>query len=167
MRMSAKEGRAKTFDDPSVGDYALEGTHEVNGVECEPAFQLIKEHVKKYTPEKASDISTVPVKTIERVAKEFAEAASIGSTITIQGEILPFRPAAIVLFRGMNAHANSYNSIAAAYLLSSIVGANGVPGGSIGWPTWFNVLPDTGWPNYKPTPDSDGMLISGWWWDSS
>jgi molybdopterin-containing oxidoreductase family molybdopterin binding subunit len=160
----AKEGRAKTFDDPSVGDYALEGKYEVNGVECEPAFQLIKEHVKKYTPEMASDISTVPAETIERVAKEFAEAASIGSTITIQGKILPLRPAAIVLFRGMNAHANSYNSIAAGYLLSSIVGANDVPGGSIGWPTWFNGLPDTGWPNYKPTTDSDGMLISGWWW---
>ncbi|MFC1815933.1 molybdopterin-dependent oxidoreductase, partial [Thermodesulfobacteriota bacterium] len=105
-----KDGQAKAFDDPGGGDYALEGKYNVNGVECEPAFQLIKEHVKKYTLALASEISTVPAETIERIATEYAQAASIGSTVTIQGKTLPLRPAAIVLFRGMNAHANSYNS---------------------------------------------------------
>ena len=159
-----KEGKAKPFDDPKVGEYALEGKYNVNDVDCQPAFQLIKEHVKKYTPEMASEISTVPAETIRRVANEFGEAASIGSTITIQGKTLPLRPVAVLLFRGMNGHANAWNSIAAVYLLCSIVGANDVPGSAIGWPTQFFGLPNTGWPHWELKTDKDGMIYDGWWW---
>ncbi len=157
-------GMAKAFDDPTVGDFALEGTYEVSGVTCTPAFSLIKEHVRKYTPEMAAGISTVPAETIRRIAREFVEAASIGSTVTIQGKTLPLRPVAVVTFRGMCGHANAWNSIAAAYLLNAIVGANDVPGGAIGWPTRFHGMPETGWPNYHPRADKDGNLLGGWWW---
>ena len=54
------DNKAKVFNDPTIKDFALEGTYTVNGVKCSPAFQLIKEHVKQYTPEAAEKESTVP-----------------------------------------------------------------------------------------------------------
>ena len=38
---------AKTFNDKTLKDYALEGTYTVNGVQCKPAFQLLKERVER------------------------------------------------------------------------------------------------------------------------
>ena len=49
----------------------------------------------------ASKVSEVPAETIRRIATEYAEAAQIGSTITIDGHQLPFRPVASVTFRGV------------------------------------------------------------------
>ncbi len=163
----AQEGKAKPFDDPNIKDYVIEGKYQVNGVECQPAFQLLKEHVKKYTPEMASEITTIPPQTIRRIATEFAQAASIGSTITIQGKTLPFRPVAAILFRGTNGHKNSFNTIGAIYLLNEIMGANDVPGGAIGWPTRSEGFPETGHPKWAPSADEEGFLISGWWWGPS
>ncbi len=81
----------KVYDDPTVADYAIEGNYSINGMECRPAFQLFKEHLKQYTPEMASKISEVPSETIRRIATEFAAAAQIGSTVTIEGHQLPFQ----------------------------------------------------------------------------
>lgn len=102
------EGRAVPHDDKDIPnyvaardiDYALEGEFEVNGIKCQPAFQLIKEHLKIYTPEMASQVSTVPADTIHRIAMEFAQEAKIGSTVSIDGHEVPFRPVSAVLFRG-------------------------------------------------------------------
>lgn len=159
----AGEGKAKVFDDPGVKEYALEGKYTVNGIKCEPAFQLLKEGVKKYTPEMASEISTVPAATIRRIAAEFGQAAGIGSTINIQGKTLPLRPAAALLFRGINGHRNAFNTVGAINLLNEIVGANDVPGGAIGWPTRFLGFPETGHHQLTPSADPEGFLISGWW----
>ena len=41
----AEEQRAKVYDDPSIRRYALLGEYVVHGVECHPAFQLIKDHL--------------------------------------------------------------------------------------------------------------------------
>src|SRR3990172_13039560 len=64
----AGESRAKVYNDATIVDYALEGVYEVGGVLCQPGFALLKEHVKKYTPEVASGISGVPAATIRRLA---------------------------------------------------------------------------------------------------
>ena len=53
----AGEGKAKVYDDPTIKDYALEGSYEVRGVKCHPAFQLVREHLKNYTPQMASKVS--------------------------------------------------------------------------------------------------------------
>ena len=53
------DGKVKTFDDPTIKDYALEGKYQADGKSYEPAFQLLKEHVKKYTPEKAEEITAI------------------------------------------------------------------------------------------------------------
>jgi anaerobic selenocysteine-containing dehydrogenase len=154
-------GKAKTFDDPSIGDYALLGDYEVNGVKCQPSFQLVKEHVKQYTPEFASQESTVPAETIRRIAREFGEAAMIGSTIEIQGEKLPFRPVASAMFRGGEGHTNSAHSYCALCLLNTIVGAMDVPGGTLGWPPMILGHPETGRFRVIPYPCKDGMLTAG------
>ena len=125
------EGRAKRWDEP-VGDYALEGTFEVNGVSCQPAFQILKDHVRKYDPAKVSEITTIPADTIRRVAREFGGAANIGGTINIKGRELPYRPASIAYYRGLSAHKHSMLSGLAVETLQVIIGGIDVPGGLLG-----------------------------------
>ncbi|MDP6501938.1 MAG: molybdopterin-dependent oxidoreductase, partial [Dehalococcoidales bacterium] len=134
MVWDAGEGKAKVYDDPTIKDYALEGEYEFRGIKCQPSFQLLKEHLKQYTPEMASRASTVPAETIRRIATEFAHEAQVGSTITIDGHNLPYRPVAAVVFRGGQGHENAYHICSAVGLLSSLVGAVEVPGGTTGWP---------------------------------
>jgi molybdopterin-containing oxidoreductase family molybdopterin binding subunit len=80
----AGAGRPKPYDDPTVQECALVGSYVVGeGLTCQPAFQCLADHVKRYAPEEVKKISTVPAKTIRRLAREFGEAAGIGSTITL------------------------------------------------------------------------------------
>jgi len=64
--------------------------------------------------------------TIRRIAKEYGEAAMIGSTIEIKGEKLPLRPVSAVMF-AWQGHTNSAHSYSALCLLNAIVGAMDVP----------------------------------------
>ncbi len=153
--------KARTFNDPGIGNYALLGNYEVNGVRCQPSFHLVKEHVKQYTPEFASKESTVPAATIRRIATEFGQAAMIGSTIEIKGEKLPFRPVSSVMFRGGQGHTNSAHSYCALCLLNAVVGAMDVPGGTLGWPPMVLGYPETGRFKVIPYPCKDGMLTAG------
>jgi len=161
-----KEERAVPYDYRGIPDfatareidYALEGEYEVNGTKCWPAFHLIKEHLKSYTPEMASQISSVPAETIRRIATEFAKAAQVGSTVIIEGLELPYRPAAATLFRGGEGHENSFQSCFAVALLNLIVGAADVPGGALGWPARSLGHPKTGKFVFSPYKGLDGLL---------
>jgi len=160
------EGRAVPHDDKDIPnyetareiDYALEGEFEVNGIKCQPAFPLIKEHLRKYTPEMASQVSTVPADTIHRIAMEFAQEAKIGSTVSIDGHEVPFRPVSAVLFRGGEGHENSFQTCFAVSLLNSIVGGADVCGGTLGWPARSLGYPDTGKFAFSPYRGLDGFL---------
>jgi len=134
MVWDAGEGKAKVYDDPSIQDYAIDGEYEYNGIRCQPSFALLKEHLKQYTPEMAAEASTVPAETIHRIATEFATEARVGSTIAIDGYTLPYRPVAAIVFRGGQGHENSYHTCYAISLLSALVGAMEVPGGTVSWP---------------------------------
>jgi len=90
-----------------VIDYALEGSYKIDGVESHPSFHLLKENLRKYTLEWVSNISGVAADTIRRIATEFAHAAQVGSTITIDGHQLPLRPVSSVTLRGGIAHENA------------------------------------------------------------
>jgi molybdopterin-containing oxidoreductase family molybdopterin binding subunit len=162
------DGKAKTFDDESIKDYALEGSFEVDGTTCHPSFQLLKEHVRKNYPlDKVEKISSVPEATIRRVAKEFAEHAQIGSTIAIDGKELPLRPSAAIFFRGSQGHVNSGWNCLEIDLLNHIIGAADVPGGAMGHgPPVSQGHPDTGKPDTVPYPCPDGlMVVKGWVYD--
>jgi len=157
----AGDNKAKVYDDPSISDYALEGSYEVRGIKCQPAFQLVREHLKEYTLEMASKVSTVPAETIHRIATEFANAASVGSTITIDGHELPLRPASAVLFRGGQGHENSRHTCFAVALLNQIVGSAEVPGGTLGLgPSRSLGYPGTGYVSWSPYKGVDGFLES-------
>ncbi|MFO7750338.1 MAG: molybdopterin-dependent oxidoreductase [Desulfobacteraceae bacterium] len=156
-----KEQTIKEFDDPSIAaweDFALEGEFTWQGESVRPCFEALKEHLKQFTPQWASNISTVPVGTIVKIAKEWVDHAQIGSTITIDGKNFPFRPVSSVTFRGAQGHSNGIHQVAAIDLLSQLVGAEDVPGGTMGWPSKRRKYPG-GQYERMPKVGPDGVLI--------
>lgn len=125
-------GSAKPFDDETVQDYAIEGAFDVGGKPCRPAFELLKEHLKKYDVATVSRITSVPPETIRRFAKEFGEAAQVGATIEYEGHTLPLRPACIETKRGGSHHKNGFWNVYSIILPNIIVGAMNAPGGLLG-----------------------------------
>ena len=124
---------AKTYDDPGIKDYALFGAYETSGGSGRPAFHIFKEHIRQYTPEWAAQISSVPAPTIRRVAREFGDAAQIGSTIAIDGVTYPYRPASVGGYRGLGAHTNGFHSCWAMEMINMLVGATRAVGGARAW----------------------------------
>lgn len=124
----AAENKAKVYDDPSVKDFALEGSYTVNGKTCCTAFEMLKERVKEYTPEKMSTPMDIPAATIRRLAKEWVDNAQIGSTITIDGVNFPYRPVAVSIEQGAKCHVDDYHVVMASKILSILVGATDCPG---------------------------------------
>ena len=125
-------GEARKYDDKKIQDFSLEGEYEVQGVVCRPAFALIREHLKKYDLEYASEITSVPVRTIQRLARDFGQAARIGDTITMGGQTMPLRPAAVETKRGGTTHKNGYWNVFSINFLNILVGGMNVPGGLLG-----------------------------------
>ena len=156
--------KARTFDDPDIGDFDLDGTHEVNDIKCHPAWQLLKEHFKKYTPKKASEISGVPAATIRRIATEYAQAAMVGSTITIDGKQLPYRPVAVQHIRAAVTHTNATHTVFALDLLLHVLGAANVPGGMSSVSVECHGYPGTGLPYLGVTKCPDGFVTIGDKW---
>ncbi len=132
---------------------ALEGRHPVGGAQCPTAFQLLKEHVKTYTPERASEITSVPAATIRRIAKDFGEAAKIGSKIVIDGKELPYRPAAIKPFNGVMRHSHATLTGLSVLLLNLVIGGMYVPGSYRG----TNLLGPNG--VWRDHTEEDGLLV--------
>ncbi|MCC6473396.1 MAG: molybdopterin-dependent oxidoreductase [Burkholderiales bacterium] len=156
-------GKARPYTDLDSADMALEGDFEAGGARCQPAFQKLTEHLRKFTPEWAQEISTVPAANVRRLAREFADHARIGSTIAIDGATLPYRPVAAITFRGAQGHVNSIYNFIAIDLLNHLVGAADVPGGCLGFNPACDGHPDTGRPSYAPTPGPDGLMVTGAW----
>ena len=156
----ATAGRARPFDDEGV-DMAVGGTYAVDGEECRPVFQLLREAVCKWTPEAAAEVTTIPAETIRRITREFGEAARIGHTVSIDGHELPLRPAAAVYSKGTHGHDNAWPTSLAIGLLNEVVGAINVPGGLLGCnPVSFG-HPQTGLPRWALAADRDGLLQCG------
>jgi len=129
----ATDGTAKPFD-AGAGDVALTGEYEVHGVTCRPAFQVLKDHVRRYTPEYVEEVTTVPADTVRRLAREYGEASQVGATIEIDGTTLPYRPATVVWYRGLSAHKHAMLTGLAVILLPTLMGALDVPGGFLSDP---------------------------------
>ena len=157
------DGRAKPFDAPHLRQPALEGTFVIQGVWTRPAFALLREQVSTYTPELAERITSVPAATIRRIAREYGEAARIGSTIVLGGKTFPYRPVAVMYFKGAQGHRNALLSSLALELLTEVVGASNVPGGVLGMNSCSLGRPESGRPAWIPSADRDGLLITGTW----
>ena len=127
----AKEQRPRSYDEEGIEDYALEGEFVVDGIRCVPSWVLMRERFAEYTPENVAERTAVPAETTRRIATEFAKAARIGETITIDGKELPFRPVATYNIRSAGTHKNGFHTIYAMDLLNQIMGAANVPGGIV------------------------------------
>jgi anaerobic selenocysteine-containing dehydrogenase len=137
-----EDNAAKTFDDPSIKDFALEGNFQVGESSATPAFALLKEHLKEYTPEWSEEITTISAATLRRITQEFVQAASIGSTVNIDGMTLPLRPACIVTGRGSTNHYDGHMAAFYVQVINILVGAMDVPGGSQGQEFGTRLKPD-------------------------
>ncbi len=157
------DSKAKPFNDPTIKDFAISGTYTVNGVQCSPAFQLLKDHVKKYTPESAEKITDVSAATIRRITKELTDEAQIGSTITIDGVTFPYRPANV----GYNkAHSGSktLHTQYAARLANMIIGSWNCPGGyANSGGTLLEPNPADGTIDLSKEPTSGGLPCIEWY----
>ena len=158
------DGKAKTYDDPTLTRPAITGTYIARGIECRPAFALIAEHLKQYGPDWASRISTVPADTIVRLARELVEEARIGSVIEIDGVKVPYRPACVVGYKGLQTHQNSFHQYTAMHFLNVLLGNQDVCGGIMGSGTPRSIgHPDTGGFAFAPYGGFEGMLTTGAW----
>ena len=154
---------ARPFDAVAPENMALEGAFDVVGVRCHPAFELLRNHLRNYAPERSQEITTVPAADIRRLAAEFAHEARVGSTIVIDGVTLPYRPVAAVALRGSQGHVNALYNQFSVDLLNQLVGAADVVGSCIGFNPVCHGHPETGRLDYVPSADADGLMVTGMW----
>ncbi len=159
----AADGKEKVFNDPGIKDFALDGEYKVNGLSARPGFSILREHLKSFTPEWAEPITTVSAATIRRIAREFGQEARVGSTIMLDGKVLPYRPVAVMYFKGAQGHKNALLTCMALELLTEVVGASNVPGGLLGMNSFSYGYPETGRLKWSPKADRDGLMVTGRW----
>jgi len=147
------DGEIKTYDDPTLKDPGLEGEYSVQGQKAKPAFDLLKARAAEYPVERVEGITSIPAKTLRRIAREFGEAAQIGSIIRIDGVELPYRPVALNWCRGPQGHKHGWHHCWALHLVNLVLGAINVPGGYQCTRTASN-WPIKSWPE----AGEDGML---------
>ena len=134
LRVEGKEqvwdpaaGRAQPSGAKGV-DPALEGEFTVGGAKVKTAFQLFKEHVAKSTPEWAAGICGVPAEAIRRIGLELGQNARIGSTITLDGVTLPYRPVSCMAYH-MCQQEQGFQAIRAMIMVFMLLGAVEAVGG--------------------------------------
>jgi molybdopterin-containing oxidoreductase family molybdopterin binding subunit len=153
----AADRTVKTHDDPGVIDPAITGgPYDAQGRPGRPSFELLREHVTKYSPEVTEKITTIPAATVRRIAREFGEAARIGETITIDGVELPYRPVCVDWARGTQGHKHGFHNCWPLKLLNIVVGSVNVPGGIMSTGA-AGKYPHDWWPEGS----TDGMLEHG------
>ncbi|WP_313927191.1 molybdopterin oxidoreductase family protein, partial [Pseudoxanthomonas sp.] len=124
---------AEGADPALLGRFAMP-----DGTSAVPAFQLLEERVKPYTPEWAAGITGIPASTIRRLAQE------MGITARDQKIELPIawtdcwgrkhdtvtgNPVAFHAMRGLAAHSNGFQTIRSLAILMSLLGTIDRPGG--------------------------------------
>jgi hypothetical protein len=149
------DGRVKVFDDAGVEDPMLEGETEVQAQKVRPAFELIKTRAAEYSAERVEEITTIPAKTLRRIAREFGEAASIGATVRIDGIEVPYRPVCLDWDRGPQGHKHAWHHTWALAMVNVVLGAVNVVG-SIHSTDSASNFPFKKWPE----AGDDGILMS-------
>jgi len=120
-------GSAKPFDAKGIAP-ALEGEYAAGEARVKPAFQLFKEHVGKYTPEWASQVTDLSAEDIKRVARELGANAMIGSTTVVDGVTLPYRPVGIMAYH-VSQQELGFQFYRAMYMIMMLLGAVEAVGG--------------------------------------
>jgi anaerobic selenocysteine-containing dehydrogenase len=157
-------------------DPALFGSFALScGTPVKPAFQLLAERVKAYTPEWAEGVAGIPAATIRRLAHEMGVIARdqrIELPIAwtdcwgVEHQTVTGNPVAFHAMRGLAAHSNGFHTIRALAILMSLLGTIDRPGGFRHRAPFPRAIPPTAktpagpegvWPN---TPL--GGLAVGW-----
>ena len=149
LMWNAKTKQAVTFDDPSYMDVALEGEYTVNGVVAHPAYQLIKDSFKQWTPEWQEPITGIKASFVRQMANDFVNHAHIGATIVIDGFTFPYRPVSFNNERGTADHKGGTYADLTTKIINMLVGAIEVPGACLA-----NCARGTG----PLKPDADGTV---------
>ena len=153
-----------------LGEFKLK-----NGTPLKPAFQLLQERVKDYTPEWAEGITGVPAATIRRLAHEMGVTARdqrielpIAWTDTWgnEHESVTGNPVAFHAMRGLAAHSNGFQTIRSLAILMSLLGTIDRPGGfrhKVPFPRPIPPCAKTpkGPEGVRPNMPLDGMAL-GW-----
>jgi sulfite dehydrogenase (quinone) subunit SoeA len=131
-------GKAVLSHAPGADPHLLGEFRLADGTPVKPAFQLLQERVKDYTPEWAAGVTGIPAETIRRLAHE------MGITARDQRIELPIawtdawgrehdtvsgNPVAFHAMRGLAAHSNGFQTIRALGILMSLLGTIDRPGG--------------------------------------
>ena len=109
-----------------------------DGTPVKPAFQLLEERVREYTPEWAEGVTGIPAATIRRLAYEMGVTARdqrielpIAWTDSwgVEHNTVTGNPVAFHAMRGLAAHSNGFQTIRALGILMSLLGTIDRPGG--------------------------------------
>ncbi|OFZ85980.1 MAG: formate dehydrogenase [Betaproteobacteria bacterium RBG_16_66_20] len=115
------------------GDFKLE-----DGTPVRPAFQLLAERVKQYTPEWAQEVTGIAAATIRRLAHEMGVVArdqKIELPIAwtdcwgVEHQTVTGNPVAFHAMRGLAAHSNGFHTVRSLAILMSLLGTIDRPGG--------------------------------------
>ena len=116
-----------------LGEFQLD-----DGLNVKPAFQLLVDRVKDYSPEWASSITGIAVETIKQLAVEMGITARdqkielpIPWTDTWgkEHESVTGNPVSFHAMRGLAAHSNGFHSIRSLSILMTLLGTIDRPGG--------------------------------------
>jgi anaerobic selenocysteine-containing dehydrogenase len=129
-----RSGTALPHENEGV-EPALEGEFTVDGKKFKPAFQLFVEHLAEYSPEKAAEICGLESSQIARIAQEIGENALIGTTTTIDGHTMPYRPVAIMAYH-MSQQELGFQALRAMQMVMMMIGSIGAVGGQFSDFTW-------------------------------
>ena len=102
----------------------------------------LRDHLKRYTPEWAAEVSGIAAADIRRVAVEFAKAAPACTTMCN---------------RGSSAHLNGFYNDRAINLLNALVGSVGKKGGWC-WSPWSGLDPIVKTPPMPPGAQTSSVL---------
>ena len=123
---------------PGADPFLLGEFRLPDGTRVAPAFQLLQDRVKDYTPEWAAQITGIPADTIRRLAHEMgiiARDQRIELPIAWtdawgeEHDTVSGNPVAFHAMRGLAAHSNGFQTIRALGVLMSILGTIDRPGG--------------------------------------
>ncbi len=99
-----------------IADPVIEGSFEINGIKVTTAYSLLLKRIAEYPPEKAAEITNIPVGQIEELTKLYANN----------------KPSTIYSYFGVDHYVNGHYSMFAMYALAMITGNLGKPGAGCG-----------------------------------
>ncbi|HLB17208.1 MAG TPA: molybdopterin-dependent oxidoreductase, partial [Burkholderiales bacterium] len=141
-----------------------------DGTKVAPAFQLLEERVRAYTPEWAEGVTGIPAATIRRLAHEMGiTARDHRFELPIpwtdcwgtEHEKVVGNPVAFHAMRGLAAHSNGFHSIRALAILMTLLGTIDRPGGFRHKAPFPRAIPPTAKPPKGPEAVQPNTPLAG------